>query len=245
MADARRIFTGWSGVLHAPGARIPPTLYGIFFEEISHAGDGGLYAELIQNRGFEDANLPPACVLDPDGFIVPPRTPHFDTGKPNTWRLRWDIKSPHPAWTLDATGGSEARIALSIEQPLHERTPHSLEVDIARIGAGGRVALLNEGYWGIGATKGAEYPLAFHLRRAPDASKGPIVPTLEATDGTTIAAVAPGSPMSVSGQPDGWQRFEFTLRATATDPKARLALTFSSPGRVWIDMVSLFPAKTF
>lgn len=28
--------------------------YGIFFEEINHAGDGGLYAELIQNRSFED-----------------------------------------------------------------------------------------------------------------------------------------------------------------------------------------------
>jgi hypothetical protein len=122
--------------LVSPGARIPSTLYGIFFEEISHAGDGGLYAELIQNRGFEDANLPPACVLE-DGFIVPPRTPHFDTGKPNNWRLRWDVKTPHPAWTLEATGGSEARIALSVEDPLHERTPHSLEVDIAKVASGG------------------------------------------------------------------------------------------------------------
>ena len=42
-----------------PGTPIPSNLYGIFFEEISHAGDGGLYAELIQNRGFEDARLPP------------------------------------------------------------------------------------------------------------------------------------------------------------------------------------------
>ncbi|MCX5673706.1 MAG: carbohydrate binding domain-containing protein [Planctomycetota bacterium] len=37
-----------------PGARVSPTLYGIFFEEINHAGDGGLYAELIRNRSFED-----------------------------------------------------------------------------------------------------------------------------------------------------------------------------------------------
>ena len=35
------------------GADVSPDLYGIFFEEISHAGDGGLYAELVQNRGFE------------------------------------------------------------------------------------------------------------------------------------------------------------------------------------------------
>jgi alpha-L-arabinofuranosidase len=226
--------------LASPGARIPTGLYGIFFEEISHAGDGGLYAELVQNRGFEDANLPPACVLE-DGFIVPPRTPHFDTGKPNNWRLRWDVKNPHPAWTLEATGGSEARIALSVEDPLHERTPHSLEVDIAKVAPGGRVALLNEGYWGIGVTSGAEYRLAFHLRWV-DPFRGPIVPSLERADGTTIAS---GMVTQVHGRPDGWRKFEATLTATATDPKARLALAFPGPGRMWIDMVSLFPAQTY
>ena len=41
------------------GARVEPTLHGIFFEEISHGGEGGLYAELIQNRGFEESRLPP------------------------------------------------------------------------------------------------------------------------------------------------------------------------------------------
>jgi len=41
-----------------PGARISPLLYGIFFEEINHAGDGGLFAELVRNRSFEDAPQP-------------------------------------------------------------------------------------------------------------------------------------------------------------------------------------------
>ena len=36
------------------GAAIGPLHYGIFFEEINHAGDGGIYAELIRNRSFED-----------------------------------------------------------------------------------------------------------------------------------------------------------------------------------------------
>lgn len=39
-----------------PGARVSPTLFGIFFEEINFAGEGGLYAELVRNRGFEDPN---------------------------------------------------------------------------------------------------------------------------------------------------------------------------------------------
>jgi len=32
--------------------KISPVLYGIFFEDINYAGDGGLYAELIANRSF-------------------------------------------------------------------------------------------------------------------------------------------------------------------------------------------------
>jgi alpha-N-arabinofuranosidase len=34
-------------------AKIQPTMYGIFFEDINFAADGGLYAEMIKNRGFE------------------------------------------------------------------------------------------------------------------------------------------------------------------------------------------------
>jgi len=39
-----------------PGIRISPNLYGIFFEEINCAGDGGLYAEMVRNRSFEDSD---------------------------------------------------------------------------------------------------------------------------------------------------------------------------------------------
>lgn len=35
------------------GIKIQPTMYGIFFEDINFAADGGLYAELIKNRSFE------------------------------------------------------------------------------------------------------------------------------------------------------------------------------------------------
>ena len=28
-------------------------LFGIFFEDLNHAADGGLYAEMVQNRSFE------------------------------------------------------------------------------------------------------------------------------------------------------------------------------------------------
>lgn len=35
------------------GAVVQPTMYGIFFEDINYAADGGLYAELVKNRSFE------------------------------------------------------------------------------------------------------------------------------------------------------------------------------------------------
>ena len=43
-----------------PGIKVSPNLYGIFLEDINHAADGGLYAELISNRSFEDddKNIP-------------------------------------------------------------------------------------------------------------------------------------------------------------------------------------------
>lgn len=37
-----------------PGAPISSNLFGIFFEEINSAGDGGIYAEMVRNRSFEE-----------------------------------------------------------------------------------------------------------------------------------------------------------------------------------------------
>jgi alpha-L-arabinofuranosidase len=36
-----------------PAHAMSPTLYGVFFEDINYAADGGLYAEMLQNRSFE------------------------------------------------------------------------------------------------------------------------------------------------------------------------------------------------
>jgi len=54
------------GVLHAglpaatvrvdvaqPGPAVNPAMWGVFFEDINFGADGGLYAELVKNRGFE------------------------------------------------------------------------------------------------------------------------------------------------------------------------------------------------
>ena len=41
-----------------PSGKVSPRLYGLMTEEINHCYDGGLYAELVQNRDLEAINLP-------------------------------------------------------------------------------------------------------------------------------------------------------------------------------------------
>jgi alpha-N-arabinofuranosidase len=70
-----------------PGAAISPAMYGIFFEDINFAADGGLYAELVKNRSFEfDRPLLGWTVLKDEGIDVRtlpvrneerPRNPRF------------------------------------------------------------------------------------------------------------------------------------------------------------------------
>jgi len=48
---------------------ISSTLFGIFFEEIGHAGEGGLYAELIQDRSFD-------AIAMATGFLHPDPSSH-------------------------------------------------------------------------------------------------------------------------------------------------------------------------
>src|SRR5689334_22921618 len=87
--------------LNKPGATISPSLHGIFFEEISHGGEGGLYGELIQNRGFEESRLPEGTTLE-DGFIVPKRTPHYNlNGRATNWKMPWTLKTEWPYWKLE------------------------------------------------------------------------------------------------------------------------------------------------
>ena len=45
-------------------------LYGIFFEDINRAGDGGLYPEMLRNRSFEDSVLPEGYIQQEDGIHV-------------------------------------------------------------------------------------------------------------------------------------------------------------------------------
>lgn len=224
--------------VNSPGATVSPDLHGIFFEEISHGGEGGLYAELIQNRGFEECRLPQGCTLD-SGFIIPPRTPHFSLhGKASDWKMKWELTSQWPAWSLQKGGSSKAIISLDTEKPLNNATPRSLKVEVNAIAPAEKVSVVNEGFWGIRIDKGESYRLTFYART--DRHNAPLIASLVGADGKTLASCTTGK---VGGS--AWKRYTCTLTATDSDPKATFHLSFGSKGVVWLDFVSLFPAKTF
>ncbi|MDE6516838.1 MAG: alpha-L-arabinofuranosidase [Acetatifactor sp.] len=58
-------------------------LYGLFFEDINHAADGGLYAEMVQNRSFE------YCEMDRKGY-------HALTAWEKAGDIDWDVRTKQP-----------------------------------------------------------------------------------------------------------------------------------------------------
>lgn len=58
-------------------------LYGLFFEDINHAADGGLYAEMVQNRSFE------YCDIDRKDY-------HALTAWEKKGDISWEIRSECP-----------------------------------------------------------------------------------------------------------------------------------------------------
>src|SRR4051794_810538 len=86
-----------------PGVKISPKLYGLMTEEINHAYDGGLYAELIQNRIFMDAPK--------EGAAIDPTKP--------------------PHWSLVKGSGVEAGMMIDTTEPVNStELTRSLRVDV-------------------------------------------------------------------------------------------------------------------
>ncbi len=143
------------GVDH-PGATISPKLYGLMTEEINHAYDGGLYAELIQNRAFK-----------------------------NGARVNQKPDPQHPPhWTQVNDGGAQGSISLDNSNPVNTTAlTSSLRLDIK--GGGGKFGVANDGYWGIPVLPNTEYQASFYAR-ASDNFKGPLTVAIESNDGATV-----------------------------------------------------------
>lgn len=218
------------------GADIPSSMYGIFFEEINHAGDGGLYAELIQNRGFEDSTIPEGYRVEGDKIYPPALCNHLTHAKVHPdLSFRWTTDEI-PAWSLEQLAGEGASMRLTKEYPLNTATPTALEVTLP---AQGRVALANTGYWGMNIEKDKGYFLRFYTSNG-NRFDGKATIKLVAADGTELCS----RPLALDLDKP-WCQYTGELIATGSDHHARFVIELEGKGTLLLDYISLFPAETF
>jgi alpha-L-arabinofuranosidase len=210
-----------------PGPRISPMLYGLMTEEINHSYDGGLYAELIQNRIFRDTKIP-----------SPPRRRAGDPPAPLATQPA-TVPSQPLHWSLVTAGGAEGSMTVDTDNPVNTvALTHSLRLDVrSASGAGARVGVANDGYWGIPVKPSTPYRASFYARTSPGFS-APINVSIESSDNNVAVASA-----TVSNLSTDWKRYEVTLKTgadVATSSNNRFVLSTSAPGSIWFNLVSLF-----
>ena len=219
------------------GADIPSSMYGIFFEEINHAGDGGLYAELVQNRGFEDTSVPEGYRVK-DGKLYPPANScnHLTCAKPHPdMCYRWPTEEI-PAWSLTQLEGEGASMKLTTEYPLNSATPTALKVTLP---AEGRVAIGNTGFWGMNIEEGKDYYLRLYTSNGKRFD-GKAVIRLVGEDGQELC----NCPLAID-MAKAWSDYTGHLTATGSDSRAHLVIELEGKGTLLLDYVSLFPFETF
>lgn len=209
----------------AQGVAISPHLYGIFFEEINHSGDGGLYAELIENRSFEDCRLPEGLTMR-DGHGV---------GQNKGWKIQFDDTNKFPHWKF-AANGADAALTIETDAPIHPNNVNYARLSVKSVAVDAAIVLANDGFWGIATEKDERYLLSV-FARSTDVKRFAV----RLIDGNrqTLAST------EVEGITNQWQKFEFVLQANAATVQGALELVFDEVGTIDIDEVSLFPEKTW
>lgn len=172
---------------------------GIFFEDINYGADGGLYAELIQNRDFEYSERD---------------------------RREWNAKS---YWE---TSG-DTKLDIATEDPIHANNSHYAVLTSGKNPG----KLSNKGFDGITLKKGDKYLFSMS---AKSSSKTGMTLTLTSPEGKVLAKKS-----IIIPQGSAWTKVETTLVPNADCSDATLSLQPAKAGIINIDMISLFPEKTF
>jgi alpha-N-arabinofuranosidase len=189
-------------------------LYGHFAEFMFENIKFGLHAELIRNRGFEEA--PNAIGLSRYWEREPD-----DRNHDPVLLYHWDATEAYPPGGVPGAAADDVRAGHSLRIDLEERDGQRRGVSQGRIP-------LREGvpYHGYVWIKAEKFEGAVSVALERDRTEG------ERYASAALPAVAP----------DGdWMQHRFTLVPAATDPLAKLAILVDGRGRLWIDQVSLVP----
>lgn len=205
--------------------------YGFHYEEIGMLGEGGLHAELVRNRGFEEAN-PPKGLAVKDGL--------YQTVNPKGNNKQVFHVSPLIGWTTTPVAYSPIKIERTERNPLNEKNPHSMSVNvIADFNPESKeTAIHNTGFYGMNVVQDKEYRLSFYVRS--NGYKGALKFQLSDDSGTCISDV-----QKFEVDQNQWVKYSAILRATANCKRGMLSIVPEQTGRFQLDMVSMFPADTW
>jgi len=184
---------------------ISDLLTGIFFEDINYAADGGLYAELIQNRDFE-------------------YLPSDREGRDKTW-------NSYHSWNLNGSGNI---FTIDTITPIHPNNPHYAVLEITKVGTG----LVNAGFDGIVLKKDEKYDFSLFAKQI-EGKNIKLSIRLIGKNNEIYSQTTTGSLSS------SWKKLNLILKANSDATEAKLEIIPLSIGTIALDMVSLFPQKTF
>lgn len=203
--------------VQSPGKAISPDLIGVFFEDINYAADGGLYAELVQNRSFE-----------------------YSTTEQTSW-------TPLTAWELVQRDGGKGSLKVADAVLVHPNNPHYAVLEMEQPGGGVGLANSGFDGIAITAGEQYDFSLFARQLYTGNrwggkgmlASSAKLIVRLESKERAVLGETA----LEVSGR--DWQRLTATITATNSDSAARLLVLTQTKGGVALDEISLFPRKTF
>lgn len=208
------------------GVPIAPDMIGLFFEDINYAADGGLYAEMIENRSFE--------FMETEGGFGDFFT-HYDGG------YAWSPYIPAERNVQPESAGAQSsnarpcvRMRTVTGSPHTVENPHYLRLETSHSMCG----IANQAYDGICLKKGMRYHVTFWARCVKFAGNFCIF--IE-KDGQKYAS---GQVYTAEGVEETYNYFrKYTLTISAEEELSGgvFALCLDVPGVVEFDYISMFP----
>ena len=205
-------------------------LYGIFFEDINRAGDGGLYPEMLRNRSFEDSVLPEGYIQQEDGIHVKTVSGWLDEFCNGEGLCRWVKGNNIPETEIPAWYTHNAKMELELTDTLNEHRDAALRMQFEKDGS-----LTNTGYCGISVKAGESYSLYLFAKAKEEIGLDVAI--------EYQGKVLTGNSLVVSGQE--YTRYDMKLTAAEDCHEAQLTISCKEGGEVLLGFISLMPDNTY
>jgi alpha-L-arabinofuranosidase len=142
-----------------------------------------------------------------------------------------------PYWLLVENGNAQAKMEIETKDGPSEALNYSLRLDVSQASAENQAGVLNGGYWGMPLKPNTNYRGSFYAKADSDAIGDVTVKLLTDADDKTVAAT------TVSGLTTAWKQFHFSLKTGVMQASSanHLVLTVGHAGKLWLNLVSLFP----